>query len=287
MWGCAWRCCVTTNYSMISPILVLVMVLEPSPTESPASTANFQACESLDPVESLEKSHRSPRKFRKYLLDPDRLNQLACRARVRLEYLEMRGVERAQRQKQALSSLAEELRAAYPGYVVSERQWLSNIAGGALFQISLHACNFKEYLLFFQSPIGTEGYSGRYQAELWDYVIDGSIVDYGLGEFQARVWRPGSHTYMSPGMSQGFKATPGTLVMEYARGKIGSSIEFGVRANFKNLGRRESRAQIRRCAEVYFETSSARRILRKHKRERHRNEERNSRQLAKKTAPRR
>lgn len=244
----------------------LVLLSVPSLAEVPPAVADREDCSHLQRVPSLEDTSSSPDDFKKYVIDPNVIQRLSCEARVTLDHLLSWDTPRNEAYKTVLEEFYRQLRRLYPSYITAEPKWFFNIAGGALVQITILTCNMAEYLIVFSNPNGTEGYSGKFEAELWDFVIDGHIEDFGLGEFESKIYKPGDYTYMTPGDSQGFILSRNHLTVEYGRGRISRSVRFGIFANKKNLGPEETRAQVRECAKVYFETTEGRRKLRRAKR---------------------
>jgi hypothetical protein len=60
----------------------------------------------------------------------------------------------------------EELLRRYPEHIRKNPRWIFNIAGGATEQIQILHGPLSEYLIFFGTPIGTEGHSRRYYADI-------------------------------------------------------------------------------------------------------------------------
>ena len=91
----------------------------------------------------------------------------------------------------AFDEITNELAAAYPGHIRAQpRRWVLNNAGGAMGQICLIHASLTEYILFFGTPIGTEGHSGRYPTRVWDFMIKGEVWTYVEGTFERIVSKP-------------------------------------------------------------------------------------------------
>ena len=130
----------------------------------------------------------------------------------------------------AFDGITEELAAAYPGHIRTEpRRWVLNNAGGAMGQICLIHASLSEYILFFGTPIGTEGHSGRYPTRVWDFMIKGEVWTYVEGTFERSVSKPGINAMdLKRGVAKGYRAFEDTWMLEYARGPIPLMLPFGL-----------------------------------------------------------
>jgi C-8 sterol isomerase len=99
------------------------------------------------------------------VFDPRRVHEIARRA-VGLPHEPM------------VKTVIEGLRAEYPGHVARSPRWVVNRAGGAMGMMMLLHASLSEYVLLFGTPIGTEGFSGRYRMEIWDFVLAGEMWTY-------------------------------------------------------------------------------------------------------------
>lgn len=129
----------------------------------------------------------------------------------------------------AMDAITAELAQRYGDHVdTSGRDWILNNAGGAMGQLALLHGSLTEYLIFFGSPIGTEGHSGRYATEVYDWVFSGEMWCYLEGETERRVYEPGSEAYLGRDQVKGYKLPEGAWMLEYARGPIPTMVPFGV-----------------------------------------------------------
>ncbi len=129
----------------------------------------------------------------------------------------------------ALDAITEALVDRYPRWIQStERKWIFSNAGGAMGQLTLLHTSLSEYLIFFGSPIGTEGHSGRYATELWDWMIAGEMWCYIEGETERAVYKAGDLARLGRGQTKGYKLPEGGWMLEYARGPIPQMLPFGL-----------------------------------------------------------
>ena len=87
-------------------------------------------------------------------------------------------------------------------------------------QMKLLHCSMSEYILLFGTPIGTEGHSGRYATEVYDFMIDGEMWCYHPGEFERAVYKPGDAAYLGADQVKGYAVPSHAWMLEYARGPI-------------------------------------------------------------------
>jgi hypothetical protein len=133
---------------------------------------------------------------------------------------------------QMFRTVHEELLKRYPGHINRNPRWVLNIAGGAMGQLQLLHGSLSEYLIFFGTPIGTEGHSGRYHvAEIWDWTIEGEGWCYLEGETERRVYKPGDEMYLQKGKAKGYCIKDHSWMLEYGRGCIPMLMPFGALAS--------------------------------------------------------
>ncbi len=155
--------------------------------------------------------------------------------------------------EQAIEQAHAELRERYGEKVAPIKRWIFNDAGNVLLQITILYCSAHEYLIFFNTPIGATGFSGRYKkVEFYDYIITGRMLTYRTGQFSAKETHPGEFGYMSGGDELGFRVDDGTTAIEYGRGDILSAFKFGIiaPARFFTLDWKSAGEQIGDCAKI-------------------------------------
>jgi len=152
---------------------------------------------------------------RKYLFDPAVLNEIR-----------RKGIGKPL--PEALAVITEELARAYPGHICTRQNWIFNNAGGAMGQLSLLHGSLSEYLIFFGTCIGTEGHSGRYASDVYDFMIQGEMLCEYEGCFESEV-----HTVHTPPAYLGSKVIKHYCIkkdawmLEYCRGSVPRMFPFG------------------------------------------------------------
>ena len=127
-----------------------------------------------------------------------------------------------------LAGLLDDLEARYPGRIWRDQPWIFSNAGGAMVQLKVLYASFREYLLIFGTPIGTEGHSGRHLVAFDDVVLDGEIWYHGEGDLERRVYRPGDVVVLERGDAAGIRVPDRVWMLEYACGAIPLSLPFGL-----------------------------------------------------------
>jgi C-8 sterol isomerase len=125
-----------------------------------------------------------------------------------------------------------ELARIYPGHVQDRVEWIFNIAGGALGQMAVLHASISEYVIIFGSPIGTEGYSGRFQADDYFIILEGEQWVFGEGDFERTVYHAGEMHHMPRGQARGYRMPDRCFALEYARGWIPLMLPFGLADSF-------------------------------------------------------
>ncbi len=152
----------------------------------------------------------------KYVFEPEVLQEVA-QAHLDLALEEM------------IPAVTHDLAERYPGLIDTEPEWFFNNAGGAMGQLTILYASLREYLIFFGSPIGSGGHTGRYRfAEDYAIVLDGEMWHYGEGDLQRQEYRPGDMVHLPRGKAMGYRMVDGAWILEYARGSVPSMLPFGV-----------------------------------------------------------
>ncbi len=151
-----------------------------------------------------------------YIFDPNELHEIAKLGVGKPTKEEMFGV------------VCAELKRRYPKHINLDVDWIFNNAGGAMGQIKLLHCSLSEYILLFGTPIGTEGHSGRYATEVYDFMLDGEMWCYHAGEFERAVYKPGDAAYLGEDKAKGYAVPSHAWMLEYSRGPIPTMLPFGL-----------------------------------------------------------
>jgi C-8 sterol isomerase len=158
-----------------------------------------------------------------YIFDPDVLHDVAKRA-----------VSEGGTLGDKIVRIRAELSMLHPGHIRHENEWVFNIAGGALGQIMILHASLTEYIIVFGTPIGTEGYSGRFLAEDYFFILEGEQWAYGAGDLERLVFRPGDRHVLPRGEARAYRMPGRCYALEYARGLIPTMLPFGLADSFSS-----------------------------------------------------
>ena len=152
----------------------------------------------------------------KYVFDPEILHEVA-RSHLDLPLEKM------------LPAITQDLAERYPGLIETETDWFYSNFGGVMGQLTILYASLREYLIFFGSPIGSEGHTGRYSfVEDYAMVLDGEFWYYGEGDTHREECRPGDVMHLKKGEAKGMRMVERGWILEYARGPVPSMLPFGV-----------------------------------------------------------
>jgi C-8 sterol isomerase len=127
-----------------------------------------------------------------------------------------------------------ELAARFPGHIRPKVEWVFNNAGGAMGQMCVLHASITEYVIVFGTPIGTEGYSGRFSADDYFIILDGEQWAYAEGDMERRVFKPGDLHHLPRGQARGYRMPDRCYALEYARGWIPQMLPFGLADSFSS-----------------------------------------------------
>jgi len=232
----------------------------------------------VDECRAKTRSHRSIRclaRARNHVFDPEMLHHVAIAAASTAPELEAipypeggpavpdealvdaRERVRHYNHEQMLALLErtrEEVQAAFPSAQLEpvDQDVVFNFAGGALGHYRMLYCSRREYLIVFGTPLGVNGYSGRYIVDVHDWTLTGEMRIHRVGDFSPTVLAPGSWAKLLADDSKIYTAEADTYMLEYARGRISSAFKFGITAPARNVSRDfvNMRGQIRSCLDT-------------------------------------
>lgn len=110
--------------------------------------------------------------------------------------------------------------ARWPGETSASTQWILAAAGGGTQQLLIVHASFTEYLTLVGSPIPTQGFSGRYFTEIYDFILDGELVNYAPGQLTPTSYKPGDVSYFARGEGRNYAIPDRLWMLEYSRGPI-------------------------------------------------------------------
>ncbi|MCA9658823.1 MAG: hypothetical protein KC486_10785 [Myxococcales bacterium] len=125
-----------------------------------------------------------------------------------------------------VDGLVTRLRARYPGHITERpANWVTSLAGGISGVMYILHASLSEYLLIFGAPVSSEGFSGRYRIDIWDYVLRGRMdTYYSEDPTSVRAYDPGDAQLLARGRTKGVYLAPDTWLLEYGRGPIITSL---------------------------------------------------------------
>lgn len=139
--------------------------------------------------------------------------------------------------------VAEELARAYPGHVETRERWIFSLAGGATGIMTILHGSLSEYVLIFGTPVGTEGFSGRYRIDIDDFVLAGEMWTYDESDVAARrVYHPGEWATLERGRVKGVRLKEDTWLLEHGWGPVVTALPVGLSdavtcLEFRTIGR--------------------------------------------------
>ena len=152
----------------------------------------------------------------KYVFDPKILHEVA------LAHLELPLEEK-------FTAIAQNLAERYPGLIETEPEWFFSNAGGVMGQLTVLYASLREYVIFFGSPIGGEGHTGRYSfVEDHAIILDGEFWYYTEGDTRRTEYRPGDVVYLPKAVAKGYRIVNHGWILEYARGPIPTMLPYGI-----------------------------------------------------------
>ena len=129
--------------------------------------------------------------------------------------------------KEAFQTIIDSLSQKYPGKICTKQDWVFNNAGGAMGQMTFLYGSLKEYMILFGTSCPTEGHSGRYRAEVFDFGFKGEWWCEYEGVFEREIHGPGDVAYLGRSIAKHYGIQKEAWMIEYARGNILSMIPFG------------------------------------------------------------
>ena len=135
-----------------------------------------------------------------------------------------------------IEQIAAELSDRYPGHILAprDREWIFNVAGGAMGQMMVLHSSITEYVMIFGTPIGTEGFSGRFTAEDHFMILEGEQWCFREGGMEKEIYRPGDRNVLPRGAAKGYRMPDKCFALEYARGFIPGMLPFGLADAFSS-----------------------------------------------------
>ncbi len=157
----------------------------------------------------------------KYIIDPEVLAKICDEV-----------VRQNQETELMFQFIRRRLSEEYPEIIsIEPRCWIGSRAGGILGKMTLLYGSMSEYLIIFGCPVGSQGYSGRYNfVEIWDFFVAGetSTCDLESNQSIPVIYKPGDRGFLAKGQSLTCEMKAGTWMIEYGRGPIFTALPFAL-----------------------------------------------------------
>ena len=151
-----------------------------------------------------------------YIFNPEDLQTLAKR-HIGLPHEEM------------VAGITNDLFKAFPQHIYTRENWILSICGGVMGIMRVLHGSLSEYVLIYGTPIGTEGFSGRYRVDIYDVLLAGEMWTYTEETFRKPiVTRPGELAHLRRRQAKGVRIFENSWMLEYGRGPIATTLPFAL-----------------------------------------------------------
>jgi len=142
--------------------------------------------------------------------------------------------------------VGDELARLYPGHIETRPDWMLSLVGGVTGIMTVLHGSLSEYVLIFGTPVGSEGFSGRYRIAIHDFMLAGEMWTYTEADIaERRVYRAGDAAVLARREVKGVRLFEDTWMLEYGRGPVPTALPLALSGAVASL---EARTLVRTLA---------------------------------------
>ena len=155
-----------------------------------------------------------------HVFDPETLHRIAC---------EVINQHSDASKDEVAAQLESALQAEYPGHIHPGQDWVFSLFCSCTGLLKILHASLTEYVILFGTPLGTKGFSGRYQLEIWDAMLYGKMwTTMKDRPFDKDIFTPGDLAYLPQGKVKAWGVSEDGWMLEYGRGWIPTALPVGV-----------------------------------------------------------
>lgn len=159
-----------------------------------------------------------------------------------------------------------ELAAVFPWavpYVEQNCTWVFNTAGQGYAHLCYIYGSVTENIVFWGSPIGNQGFSGSYDAKVWDHMLAGVMETFEAGQIERLTQYPGQFHLLNRWSGNYYRISRDCYMLDYVQGHVAQSLKFAVIAptRYTTLDYRSAMKSICQYATLVIKTLDGQKVF--------------------------